>query len=82
MWVDKGRIAETGLRVVKEALLNLIPWDPDPTLGQLNFKDCAYWVQIHNMFPNSMHEENVVELGEYIGKLVKVDKESIKRQVK
>lgn len=67
---------------VRRAALNLKLWDPELTLSELSFKDCAFWVQIHDLSPNRMNMNNATKLGKFIGKFIKVDMETMEQQVK
>lgn len=70
---DMDRIMEVGPWAVKGATLNLLPWDPDLTLFELDFTKCAFWIQIHNLPPNYMNAINATRIGNFIGQFIKSD---------
>lgn len=79
---DRDRVVEQGPLAVRRAALNLKSWDPELTLSEFSFKDCAFWVQIHDLPPNRMNMNNATKLGKFIGKFIKVDMETMEQQVK
>lgn len=70
---DMKCIRSTGPWSVKGATLNLKPWPADIPVSEIDFKECDFWVQIHNLPPNRMNESNVVKLGNHIGRFIKVE---------
>lgn len=44
-------------------------------MDEINFAQCAIWVQIHNLPLNKMNTLNAHRLGDFIGKFITVDED-------
>lgn len=46
------------------------------TLDEIDFTECPFRIQIHNLPPNRMNLENAIKIGNFIGNFIKSKEES------
>lgn len=73
---DLHRITETGPWAVKGAVLSLQQWNPNLILKELDFYLCPFWIQIHNLTPNCMNEDNIMKIRNFAGQFIRFDEAS------
>lgn len=71
--VDRDRILDTGPWAVKGDILVLSFWPPERTLAELDLSWCSAWVQIHDIPPNRMNEDNATTIGNFIGRFISLE---------
>lgn len=70
---DKDRILASGSWAIKGTTINFQPWPPHLNLTKIDFSQCPFWVQIHDLPPNRFNLTNAMRLGDYIGSFVALD---------
>lgn len=78
----RDKVLKMGPWAIKGATHNLIKWPSNLNLHELDFTQCLFWVQVHNVPPNRMNEGNVATIETTIGKFIRLDNTSPIRQAK
>ena len=71
--VDRQKILNLGPWFVEGFLLVLKPCDPLIPLCNIDFTWSPFWVQVRNLPPDKMFQENAETIGNKLGKLIEIE---------
>lgn len=70
---DRARILKLAPWSFKRSLLIIKEWAHDIPFDEVKFETAPFWLQVHNLPPDRMNEQNAAMIGGYVGKFITCD---------